>query len=941
MSFRRTVVVLSVVALALASVTLAQKVDKLPKLDYKEHKLKNGLTVILHPDRSTPIVAVNVWYHVGSKNEVVGRTGFAHLFEHMMFQGSKNYNDDYFMPLQEAGANINGSTNPDRTNYYEVVPSNFLELALFMEADRMGGLLEAMTMDKLNNQRDVVKNERRQRYDNQPYGTAGEKIASIMYPEDHPYNWTTIGSLEDLSAASMEDVQAFFRKYYVPNNASLVIAGDFDEKQAMQWVEKYFGPIKGGEEIDRPNPEKPKISGEIRKEYEDAVRLPRRYFVWHTVPAMDKDEAALDVLASILSSGRGSRLQSSLVYDKKLVQAIFASHPTREISGNFQITATARPNSSLDDAEKEINAIIESLKKDGPTKEEVDRAKNAFEARFIFGLQTVLGKADQLNGNNTFHGKPDIFQDQLDDYMKVTAADVQRVAKEYLTGDRLVMSFVPGKSQGAPARGAAENRPTSVGDDGEEVEEEGKKAKTDYSKNLPKAGPDPKFSLPKIAKQNLSNGLEVWMVKQDELPIVAMNLVFKTGGTANPAGKDGLASFTANMLNEGTGKRSAVEIANALQEIGANVSAGADWDSTDARMATITKHLDAALDIYADVVTNPSFPADELETAKRRALVGLLQRKDNPGAIASLAYNKLLYGEGHPYGRSLSGTEESIRAMSRDDLQKFYKQYYSPKNAVLIVVGDIDQKTITAKLEKAFSGWKGDEVAGQKTPETVTFKKPGIYIVDKPGAAQSEVRIGHPGVSRDNPDFIPILVMNNILGGQFSARVNMNLREDKGYTYGARTGFSFRRGAGPFTASAGVQTAVTKESVIEFMKELNGIRGAIPVTQDELEYSKQSLIRRFPRTVETASQISGQLADLVVYDLSDDYVNDYLAKISRVTLDDVKRVANKYLTPDQMAIVIVGDRSVIEPRLKEIDEWGSSISYLDTEGNPTNVAVKD
>ncbi|MCO6510343.1 MAG: insulinase family protein [Aridibacter famidurans] len=942
MILRRTFVFLTVAILALTSLMSAQGPNQLPKLKYKEYKLKNGLRVILHEDRSTPIVAVNVWYHVGSKNEVPGRTGFAHLFEHMMFQGSKNYNDDYFNPLQEAGANINGSTNPDRTNYYEVVPSNFLELALFMEADRMGGLLEAMTMDKLNNQRDVVKNERRQRYDNQPYGTAFEKISSLMYPADHPYHWTTIGSLEDLSAASMEDVQSFFRKYYVPNNASLVIAGDFDEKQARQWVEKYFGPIKGGDEIDRPTPEQPKLDGEIRKEYEDAVRLPRRYFVWHSVPYLDKDEAALDILASILSSGRGSRLQSSLVYDKKLVQSIFANNSTRETGGSFSIVATARPNGSLDDVEKEIDSIINDLRENPPSAEEVDRAKNAYESGYIFGLQTVLGKADQMNSNATYAGSPDIFQKQLNEYLKVTPEDVHRVAKEYLTKNRLVMSFVPGKSQGAPERGATANRPTSVSGGGDDEETEAKsKPKTDYSKNLPKPGPDPKVSLPKIQKKSLSNGLQVWMVPQKELPMVAMNLVIKTGGTANPDGKDGLAGFTADMLSEGTKNRSAVEISNELQSIGSRVFAGADWDSTDAGMSTITKHLDKALGIYADVVMNPTFPAEEFETQKRRALVSLMQRKDNPGAIASLAYSKLLYGEDHPYGRSLSGTEDSIKAMKRDDLVKFYETYYSPKNAVMIVVGDVDEKTLIPKLEKTFGAWKGGDVPETPVPDKASFDKPGIYIVDKPGAAQSELRIGHPGVSRDNPDYIPIMVMNSILGGQFSARVNMNLREDKGYTYGARTGFSTRKGAGPFTASAGVQTAVTKESVIEFMKELNGIRGSIPVTQAELDYNKQSLIRRFPRTIETVGQIGGQLAELVVHDLSEDYVNDYLAKISKVTLDDVKRVANKYLDPNQMAIVVVGDRSVIEPRLREIEGWGRMINYLDTEGNPANVAAKD
>src|SRR5215213_3590326 len=333
----------------------AQKNEKLPKLKYEEFRLKNGLRVIMHVDKSTPIVAVNLWYHVGSKNEVVGRTGFAHLFEHMMFQGSKNYNDDYFKPLQEAGANLNGSTNADRTNYYEVVPSNFLELALFMEADRMGGLLDAMTQEKLDNQRDVVKNERRQRYDNQPYGTAGEKIAALIYPNDHPYHWTTIGSLDDLTKASQDDVKAFFRQYYVPNNASLVVAGDFNPKQARAWVTKYFGAVKKGGEITRPNPQQPVMQGVIRKEFEDAVQSPRVYMVWHTVPQGHKDEAAIDILSSILSGGRGSRLQTKLVYDKQIVQDIFTSHPTRELAGTFQVTATARPNGPKDSEEMRAN----------------------------------------------------------------------------------------------------------------------------------------------------------------------------------------------------------------------------------------------------------------------------------------------------------------------------------------------------------------------------------------------------------------------------------------------------------------------------------------------------------------------------------------------------------------------------------------------------------
>jgi zinc protease len=880
----------------------------------------------MHVDKSTPIVAVNVWYHVGSKNEVPGRTGFAHLFEHMMFQGSKNYNDDYFKPLQEAGATINGSTNADRTNYFQALPSNFLELALFMEADRMGGLLEAMTQEKLDNQRDVVKNERRQRYDNQPYGTAFEKISEIIYPKGHPYSWTTIGSLEDLSNASMEDVKAFFRQYYVPDNASLVIAGDFDPKQARKWVEKYFGPIPSGANITRPNPPTPKLESEVRKTFEDAVPLPRLYMVWHTVPAYHPDEAALDMLQFVLSAGRGSRLQSNLVFDKQLSQDVSASHFAREIAGQFQIVSTARQGKSLDEIEKEINAEIERIKREPPTAEEMARALNAIESQTIFGMQTVLGKADRLNSYSVFRGQANFFQADLDRYRKVTAADVKRVANTYLTNNRLVMSFVPGKQRPSPQRDTPENTPTSVSGKKDEN-------KKDYSANLPKPGPDPSFTLPSIDKQKLSNGLNVWIVRQTELPIVSMNMVFNAGGAADPQNRAGLSSFTANLLTSGTKNRSAVDIANQLQSIGASINASSGWDSANVSLQSLTKNLSAALEIYADVLTNPVFPDSELETLRRRTLTGFIQRRANPNAIASVAYSKLLYGENHPYGKSLGGDENSVRALTRTEIQKFYETFYRPNNATLIVVGDVDVKSLLPQLEKAFANWKAAEVPKIEVPNKSDFDKPGIYIIDRPGAAQSVLSIGHIGVSRDNPDFFALTVMNSILGGQFSARVNMNLREDKGYTYGARTSWSFRRGAGPFEASADVQTAVTKESVIEFMKELKGIRGAIPVTTAELEYNKQSLIRRFPAGFETVGQISAQLANLVVYGLPDSYFNEYIRKINAVTLDDINRVANKYLKPDKMAILIVGDRQVIEPKLREIEGWGDSIYYLDTEGN--------
>ncbi|MEO6333581.1 MAG: pitrilysin family protein [Pyrinomonadaceae bacterium] len=901
--------------------------DKLPPLKIKAYQLKNGLRVVLHEDKSTPLVAVNTWYHVGSKNEEPGRTGFAHLFEHMMFQGSKNYNTDYFTPLQEAGGNINGTTNQDRTWYYETVPSNFLELALMLEADRLGGLIEAMTQEKLDNQRDVVKNERRQRVDNQPYGTAFEKIGEIMYPKGHPYNWTTIGSMEDLQAATLDDVKNFFRRYYVPNNTVLVLSGDFNEKQARGWVEKYFGPIAKGSEITRPNNPMPKLDKEIRTTVEDSVPLPRRFMVWHSVPQYSTDEPALDLLGYILSAGRTSRLQSNLIYGKEMAQQVGAFNGTNEIAGTFQIQATARPGKSLDDIEKEINAEIERIKKEPPTADEMARAKNSNESQTVFGLQTVLGKGSQLGNYTAYLGKPGYFQADLDRYAAVTPADIQRVANTYLTSNRLVMSYMPRKGD-APRgnRGGPGDKPTSV-----KSEKKNEAMIAEQAAKLPKAGPNPKFSLPAIEKTKLSNGLEVWMVEQKELPIVAMNLVLKTGQGNEPDNRTGLANITANLLDDGTRTRSAVDIANQLQAIGVGgINANAGWDSTNVSVQTLTRNLDKALEIFSDVILNPAFPATELESQRARSLIGLRQQRANANAVSNIVYNKVLYGE-HPYGRDTN--EASLKAVTRDDIVKFYEATFRPNNGVLIVVGDFDKGALKGKLENAFGGWKSGTVANRDLPTAKGFAKTGIYIVDRPNSAQSVVSIGQVGIDRSNPDYFPVVVMNSILGGGITSRISMNLREDKGYTYGANSGFVYRRGPGPFRAGGDIQTAVTKEAIVEFMKELNGIRGGVPITDKELDYNKQSLIRRYPGGFETVGAISSQLANLVVYGLPDSYFNDYISKVSAVTLNDVNRVAKQYLDPSKMAIVIVGDRKTIEPGLKGL---GYPITFLDADGKPVS-----
>lgn len=976
----------------------------LPPIKFTDSTLDNGLRVILHEDHSTPIVAVNLWYHVGSKNEVPGRTGFAHLFEHMMFQGSKHYDNDFFVPLQEAGGTLNGSTNSDRTNYWEVVPSNFLELALWLESDRMGYLLDALTEEKLTNQRDVVKNEKRQNYDNRPYGLVGEQLAARMYPPDHPYHWLTIGSLEDLDAASLEDISNFFRRFYTPNNASLVIAGDFQQAEARALVEKYFGPIRRGPVIEPVVATLPHLEREIRVEMEDRVSLPRIYLSWHAVPQWTEDDAALDTLSTVLAGGKGSRLYKSLVYEQQIAQDVTAFNNSREIAGQFQIVATAKPGKTPQELEQAINEQLEKIKGDAPpTMEEMERAYNARESSFIYSLQTIGGfggRSDQLNQYAVFLNDPGFFQQDLARYRSVPASEVSRVAAKYLTDKRFVLNVVPGarakEIAGPPAPAGPSNAiptpaqqttapplpgtqsstasappvgiaggPAAAGRTpavdsaaGADEQTKAEAAATTPAGATPPATtahagvhekqadqvqlgglytqpsprPDPRFTLPLIERRHLSNGLEVIIVEHHELPVVTLNMVLRTGAAADPWERAGLASITAALLDEGTHTRSALDISNELAAIGARLGTGADWDLSGASLLTVARHLDNALEIFTDVLTNPAFPESELELQRNTRLTAIMQRRDNPQDIAGLVYASLLYGQQHPYGHAIIGDERSVRAVVNGDIENFYEAHYRPDNATLIIVGDVRPEAIVPQLERAFARWESAEVPPVNIPDPPERDASTLYIVDKPGAAQSVIVVGQVGPPRSTPDYFPLLVMNTMLGGQFTSRLNLNLREDKGYTYGARTFFDYRRGRGPFAASASVQTVVTKESLVEIMKELRGIRGEIPVTPAELEFSKQAIIRGFPRSFETPEHIANRLADVVLYDLPDDYFNRYIAEVSSVSREDVIRVAQKYLDPSKMAILVVGDRATIEPGLRSLDEVGPRVKILDTEG---------
>jgi len=900
---------------------------RMPKIAFQKYTLPNGLDVILHEDHSTPIVGVNVWYHVGSKNERPGRTGFAHLFEHMMFQGSKHYDNDYFGPLQKAGARLNGSTNPDRTNYWETVPSNYLELALWMESDRMGFLLPAMTQAKLDNQRDVVKNERRQSYENRPYGLVYEVILAATFPPDHPYSWPTIGSMADITAASRDDVADFFRRYYHPGNASLCIAGDFDPQQAKRLVEEYFGPIPAGPRVEKLKPWVPELKEETRIKMTDRVGLARLYLNWPSVPIFAPDDAELDILADILAGGKTSRLYRVLVREKQIAQDVQASQNSGEISGGFSVIATARPGHSLEELEKAILAEVQRIQAEPPSAEEVARAVARVESQLVRALESISefgGRADRLNMYNVYAGDPGYLQKDFDRYVKVAPADVERVAKKYLGGKKMALEVEPGRATAItpdPRIPAAEARVQLAKKYHEPRLPETPAIPEDADRTaLPKAGPAPTFKLPPIHRRTLSNGMRVLVVEKHEFPSVNVNVMFPVGRSSDPAEKLGLAGLLAAVWDEGTTSRTADQIADELANIGASLFVSSDWDMSAVRLYTLKRPLGKALDIFADVLQNPAFPEPELERQRNIALGRLIQARNEPVVLATLAAGATLYGENHPYGRPQYGTPKSLKAVARDDLAAFYRARIRPDRATLIAVGDVTPEEIVLSLEKALAGWKSvGSPEEPKFPAIPAARPSRVTLVDKPGAAQSVICVCQVGTSRNSPDYFPLVVMNSIFGGQFSSRLNMNLRENKGYTYGARTMFEWRvRQPGPFVATASVQTAVTAPALVEFLKEFHGIVGKRPVTAGELEFNKDYLTRGYPAGFETPGNIASQLETLVQFHLPDDYFNTVVPKITAVTDADVLRAAKQHLDPAHLDVIVVGDRAKIESSLRAL-----------------------
>ncbi len=884
---------------AASMLPLASFAQELPGLEFEKYVLDNGLQVILHEDHSVPMVSVNVWYHVGSKNEKSGRTGFAHLFEHMMFQGSKHHDQDYFAPLQRIGAAVNGSTTEDRTNYWENVPSDQLELALWLESDRMGYLIPAMTQDRLDNQKDVVRNEKRQG-ENQPYAVARQLRQELLYPEGHPYRHTVIGLMEDLTAASMEDVTEFFELYYAPNNASLCVAGDIDVAETKAMIAKYFGTLPPGRPVQRLEAWVPELPSERRAVAQDDVELPRVYMAWHTPGIYLPGDAELDLLASILSDGKTSRLYKALVYEQQIAQDVAAYQTSRELSGVFNVQATAKPGVSLEELEAAIDRELDRLLDKGIRKDELARARTSWESGFIRRLETVGGfggKADQLNAYNVRTGDPGYMRADLARYRDASAKDVMAVAREFMDLDRRAVLHVVPLGDLAAA----------------EVEVD--------RTQMPGAGREPSFSPPEILSAELSNGMDLYLVEKHELPLVQVNLVLKSGWSADPVDKPGATALTADMLDEGTRRRDALAISERATELGANLGTFSGFDGTFVNLNVLKTNLDDGLELMSDVVLNPVFPEAELERLRDEYLGRIQQQSMQPVAVAYKLFQKRLYGEGHPYAQPFTGTgtAESVRKLTRDDLVRQHATLYKPDNAAVVIAGDLSLDEAVSRVEAAFAKWERGDVPAVAASQARPSSDGRICVVDKPGAQQSVIVIGHEGLPQSHDDCLPLQVMNLPLGGQFMSRVNMNLREDKGYTYGARTMTLNFGQSGIFLAFSQVHTEYTAESVVEFMKELDDVRGTRPVSDVELADGKSQMIKSFPQQFQSVGGIAGQLANLVLYDQPLDEWKTYVDRVRAADQDLVLRMAREHIDPEAYQIVIIGDWAAIEDDLRGLN----------------------
>ena len=922
------------------SVTMIESVGKASSDDltipYKKFELENGLTVILHEDNSDPLVHVDITYHVGSAREEVGKSGFAHFFEHMLFQGSENVADEqHFKVITESGGTLNGSTNTDRTNYFETVPSNQLEKVLWLEADRMGYFLDAVTQEKFEVQRETVKNERGQSVDNRPYGRLSERLGEALYPVEHGYSWSTIGYIEDLNRVDVNDLKRFFLRWYGPNNATLTIGGRFDEAQTLAWVSKYFATIPRGPEVGMP--ERPAITLDADRyiSMEDNVSLPLVYMSYPTVSLHHADEAPLDVLMFIIGQGDTSLLYKNMVKSGLAVQAS-AGHSCSELSCTFTMFALPNPPSgkTLADLEAIARASLVEFEDRGVLADDLERVKMTIVSGMIYGLESVAGKVSQLAAYETYTGKPNFTAEDIARYENVAAEDVMRVYLRYIKDQHaVIMSVVP---TGQLAMIAAEDTwtrpdrelPDYSADGGEELAF--RRGVDDFDRGVvPAAGENPVVILPEIWRASLKNGVDVLGAMNSETPTTAIQLQIEAGQRHESLEELGLASLTAAMMNESTTESTNEEISNELQKLGSSVRFATGNENTTLTIRSLSENVEATLDIAAERLLQPKFDESDFERVKAQTLQSIRLSKDDAGAMADVAYQMLLFGENNSFSYLNIGTEETVAALTLDDVKRFYTTHYAPQIGNIIAVSDLSQETLIGQLA-IFEDWQG---VVAPTPELADFPDTGetrIYLVDKPGAAQSEIRIGKRALKYDaTGEYFRSYLMNYPLGGAFNSRINLNLREDKGYSYGARSGFSGNKEYGSYTARAGVRTDATADSIVQFENEIRAYADS-GITEPELSFTRKAIGQRDARSFETPGQKLVFLSQMLVYDLDESFVDSQNEILAAIGQDELNDLASKHLNMQDMIIVVVGDKAVIQADLEGL---GYEIVEMDADGN--------
>ncbi len=898
-------------ALALTLVTFNVAYASDIDIDYTEFTLDNGLRLIVHEDHKAPIVAVNLWYHVGSKNEKAGKTGFAHLFEHLMFNGSENYDDEYFKPFELVGATgINGTTWFDRTNYFQNVPKTALDLALWMESDRMGHLLGVVTQEKLDEQRGVVQNEKRQG-DNQPYGKVEYRILEGVFPVGHPYSWNTIGSMDDLNAASLEDVHEWFKTYYGPNNAVIVIAGDVTPREALEKVDKYFGDIPPGPPIAKPREWIVKLEHDKRETMQDRVPQARVYKVWGGPNFVSKDAVLLELADAVLTTGKNSRLYKRLVYQDQTATSVSGSLFSGEIGGYYELAATVQPGGDIEAVRQAINEEMQRFLDKGPTKDELARVKAQFKSGFVRGVERIGGfggKSSVLARNAVYAGDPGFYQTKLEWFDAATTATIKAAAGRWLSAGSYQLDVHPFPELQAATAGADRSA-------------------------LPATNTFPEVKFADFERGSLSNGLELIVANRASVPVVNLLLRFDAGFASDQFGEPGTSSLAMSMLDEGTTTRSALEISDELARLGAYLSANSGIDASGVSISALKENLDDSLELYADVILNPAFPQKELDRLRKARLARIKQEKSQPMGIALRIVPALIYGKDHAYSLPLtgSGTEESVIRIKRDSLVDYHETWFKPNNATMIVVGDTTMAEIKPKLEKLFRRWEPGNVPTKNIGNVDLPDAERIYIIDRPGAEQSIIFAANIAPPTGEGNEFAIETMNEIIGGAFTSRINMNLREDKHWAYGARSVVLSTEGQRPYIAYAPVQTDKTMESMAEIKRELVEYLGDNPATDEELSKVKNNNTLSLPGRWETANAVLRDIAVIVAYDLPDNYWDTYVETVRNLSLKQIAESADSVIKPDNLVWVVVGDREIIEPKIREL-ELGEII-HLDTDGN--------